>query len=119
MAEFGRRGNMVARRVVDAAGKPSGEVMWWFHCPGCDELHAYSVPRWTRTGTDDKPTFKPSLLVRSTQMSEGVAPFEFRCHLWLKDGQLQFLGDCTHELAGTTVPIPEPPPWLEGEGEIH
>lgn len=31
------------------------------------------------------------------------------CHCFVADGAMQFLGDCTHALAGQTVPIPEWP----------
>lgn len=113
MAEkLGRRGNMVAHNVSDMKGNSLG-LHWWFWCPGCDELHAYTTPRWTRTGTDDAPTFQPSLLVTYGKTSNK------RCHLFLRDGKLRFLGDCTHKLAATTVPIPEPPDWLIDEGEQH
>ncbi len=27
------------------------------------------------------------------------------CHSFVTDGQIQFLGDCTHKLAGQTVPL--------------
>ncbi len=112
MPEFGRRGNMVALRNVEQDGTPTGLVHWWFHCPGCDDTHMYTVPRWTRSGTDEKPTFAPSLLVRY-----GDKPGDKRCHLFLRDGVLDFLGDCTHALAGQKVPIPEPPKWLYDESE--
>ena len=115
--KLGRRGNMVARRVLkkDPASDAyvdTDEVRWWFWCPGCEELHTYSTPRWTRTGTDDRPSFTPSLLVTYGELKK-------RCHLYLTEGMLGFLGDCTHELKGQNVPIPEPPEWLEGEGEVH
>jgi hypothetical protein len=29
------------------------------------------------------------------------------CHSFITDGRIQFLGDCTHRLAGQTVPIPD------------
>lgn len=105
--QFGKRGNMVARRILDPqTKKPTGEVHWWFWCPGCEQAHAYTVPRWTRTGTDDEPTFTPSLLC-------GYGPNDpRRCHLYLRDGVLDFLGDCTHDLKGQKVPLPEPPEWL-------
>ncbi len=110
--EFGRRGNMVARRIVDKDRKPTGEVMWWFWCPGCEECHAYTLPHWKRSGTDDQPSFTPSLLVTHGKEHPG------RCHLYLTDGKLKFLGDCTHALKGQTVPIPEPPKWLHDDGEV-
>jgi hypothetical protein len=28
------------------------------------------------------------------------------CHCFIRDGQIQFLLDCTHALAGQTVPLP-------------
>jgi hypothetical protein len=30
------------------------------------------------------------------------------CHSFVVDGRIQFLGDCTHHLAGQTVDLP---PW--------
>lgn len=107
MPDLGRRGNMVAVRIADALNVPTGKVHWWFWCPGCEEAHAYTVPRWTRTGTDDAPTFSPSLLMRYGKHAGAKL-----CHLFLRDGQLRFLADCTHALAGQTVPLPEPPKWL-------
>ena len=52
------------------------------------------------------------------------------CHSWLHDGVWQFLGDCTHAMAGQSVPMipPEPGatfqrrhgwhlyPWTDDEG---
>lgn len=35
----------------------------------------------------------------------GKAPVDFVCHSYVRDGQIQFLGDCTHKLAGQTVPL--------------
>ena len=101
----GRRGNMVMNRVADSKGTDLG-LHWWFWCPGCDELHAYTTPRWTRTGTDAKPTFAPSLLC--TWGADNPA----RCHLFLREGVLEFLNDSTHALGGSKVPLPEPPEWL-------
>ena len=101
---------MVARRIVNADRSDTGEDHWWFWCPGCDELHAYTTPRWTRTGTDDAPTFSPSLLCTYGKDNNK------RCHLFLRGGVLDFLGDCTHALKGQKVPLPEPPAWLVDEG---
>jgi hypothetical protein len=59
-------------------------------------------PRWTFNGDLDKPTFNPSLLVTWTQHQMPQV-----CHSFVRDGQIQFLSDCTHKLAGQTVEIPE------------
>lgn len=34
------------------------------------------------------------------------------CHSFIRDGQIQFLSDCTHALAGQTVPLPA---WPDDE----
>lgn len=34
------------------------------------------------------------------------------CHCFIVAGQWQFLGDCTHELAGQTVDLPLLPDWF-------
>lgn len=89
------------------------EVQWYFWCPGCNELHNYTTdrkeglhPGWTFNGDMEKPTFSPSLLYPSKAV---------RCHLFLKDGKLEFCGDCGHALAGKTVDLPDYPddmnPW--------
>lgn len=97
----GRQGNLVIHRYV---GKENGVgYLAWFFCPGCEEPHAFEVPRWTFNGNYQNPTFSPSLLCR--------LPVKV-CHLFLRDGKLRFHSDCRHSLAGQTVPLPEPPEWL-------
>jgi hypothetical protein len=76
-----------------------------FRCPGCGSTHAVRVtgndpgPRWTYNGDPERPTFSPSILVTWGRLSK-------RCHSFVRAGEIEFLGDCTHELAGKTVPIP-------------
>ena len=81
-----------------------------FHCPGCEYGHAFRIapnpkypsdPVWAWNGSMDRPTFTPSLVVDV----RGEKPI--RCHLFCRDGQLQFLNDCTHKLAGQTVAMLE------------
>ena len=58
--------------------------------------------RWTFNDDLNKPTFSPSLLIRyPTSKKENV------CHSFIKNGNIQFLSDCTHDLAGRTVEIPD------------
>jgi hypothetical protein len=108
-----------------------GGVSFW--CPGCKEAHAIPVgdgpgPRWTYNGNPEAPTFTPSLLVRSGHYVPGhegdvcwcnwddkdeFPELKCRvCHSYVTDGQIQFLTDSTHELAGRTVPIPA---WQDRE----
>lgn len=91
-----------------------------FWCPGCNRYHGVFVDsadkrpgaQWTFNGNVNNPTFRPSLLVTYSD-PDGSEPDE-RCHSYITDGQIQFLGDCTHALAGQTVPIPD---WPYAEGE--
>lgn len=82
------------------------EVSLIFYCPGCKTHHSYRIksgigrPVWHWNGDMDKPTFAPSLLVNQSRPDS-------RCHLFLRDGMIEFLGDCHHELKGKTVPLPE------------
>lgn len=107
-----------------------GQVGFW--CPGCDCMHAIDVNPggWGFNGNYDKPTFTPSVMVTSghfakdwperkakgldcwcsfAQKHPGVTTFKcFLCHSFVKDGQIQFLTDSTHPLAGKTVALEIP-----------
>lgn len=90
-----------------------------FKCPACDMVHKIhhgsgSGPRWTFNGDVTKPTFSPSVLVTWTEPSDTPEEFDDHtkdikkiCHSFVTDGRIQFLGDCTHALAGQTVDLPE------------
>lgn len=90
-----------------------------FWCPGCNHVHGIAFgegpgPRWGWNQDAERPTFTPSLLVTYPANPDAEDDFkewrtERRCHSFITDGQIQFLGDCTHTLAGQTVPIPEWP----------
>lgn len=81
---------------------PRGGKLYLFHCPGCENAHPFEVGDngWTWNGSMEKPTFFPSLLVNA-----GTP--ELRCHSFVRDGQIEFLSDCFHALAGKTVALPE------------
>ena len=102
-----------------------------FRCPGCGNAHQVRVdagfgPAWGFNGDGDRPTFTPSILVRGGHYIHGQTPgncycdFQeryperepiagkcFCCHSFVTDGKIQFLSDCTHELAGQTVDLPD------------
>jgi hypothetical protein len=106
-----------------------GLVSFW--CPGCEEYHGIKVdgddthPKWGWNRNVDRPTFTPSILVRSGHYAPGHQsdscwctyneehpedknPFLCRvCHSFVTDGKIQFLDDSTHKLAGQTVEIPD------------
>lgn len=79
--------------------------MFLFMCPGCKSAHQIKTaegdkPRWTFNGDMVKPTIRASILVHK---HDGGQP---RCHSFVTDGNIQFLGDCTHDLNGQTVSLP-------------
>lgn len=96
-----------------------------FWCPGCDEAHTINVGSggWHWNGDADLPVFSPSILVTGTEWltdnehaqlmrGEHVEPTPKRCHSFVgcngaQPGQIIFLGDCTHSLAGQTVDLPD------------
>ncbi|SEN73857.1 DUF6527 family protein [Nitrosomonas marina] len=96
-----------------------------FLCPGCGKRHLIKhgsgkPPRWTWNGDAEKPTFRPSVLVRYEHWVPPAMPNQPPpesqekvidvCHSFVTDGRIEFLGDCTHALAGQTVDLPE---WTE------
>jgi hypothetical protein len=98
-----------------------------FLCPGCNEEHVISYgpgETWGWNSSMTAPTFTPSVLVRSGHYVDGQHPcwcdynaahpghtgmLCYICHSFVTDGRIQFLGDCTHKLAGMTVDLPEWP----------
>lgn len=110
-----------------------GRLTFW--CPGCDHSHTIQTgegpgPRWGWNGDAARPVFSPSVLVRGRDFTEkGEADYEawcaagspmpapqfesrdIVCHSFVgcngaQPGEIVFLGDCTHALAGKTVPLP-------------
>ena len=82
----------------------------WFFCNGCDLPHSLNVgpgagPRWGYNDNAEAPTFTPSVLSRYGMHGKDVV-----CHSFVTDGRIQYLGDCTHILAGQTVDLPN---WEE------
>lgn len=91
--------------------KIASDGLLMFYCPGCENHHGIwqnhnpnplTRAVWTWNGDLDKPTISPSILVQAD--FDGDHPRKI-CHSFVKDGQIQFLGDCTHALAGKTVSL--------------
>lgn len=77
---------------------------------------------WQFNGNVDRPTFSPSFrhCMLLQVFKDGKWTGEWRrdgdgnviqatCHYVLTDGILNFCDDCTHELAGKSMPLPELP----------
>ena len=72
-------------------------------CPACKTVHLFD-DRWTFNGDLQKPTFNPSMLVHEVKNEKYWQP---RCHSFVREGQIQYLGDCTHDMKGQTIDLPE------------
>jgi hypothetical protein len=112
----------------DACTVPDADKgeQFWFWCNGCTTHHRFVTKLakgeaghvWNFSGTIERPTFSPSLLYRWDDHAECMPPEPCRkpdckgkpkvCHLFVTDGQIRYLGDCTHALAGKTVAIEAP-----------
>ena len=96
---------MKIKRFTKEEGGYHGEL--GFYCPGCKQIHflndnetnAECVNRWDFNKDYERPTINPSYLTYYPDQT-------YRCHSFIRDGKIQFLPDCTHELAGKTVELP-------------
>lgn len=105
-----------------------GLLGYW--CQGCEELHQVNSG-WAFDGNVTAATFSPSVLVRSGHFASSWStgdpcwctynaehpnrPSTFkcrRCHTLIRGGMVEFLGDCSHALAGQTLPLPDLPAHL-------
>ena len=90
--------------IVQESG---GDGKWLFHCPGCGCGHWVRFdpalqPCWTWNGDPVRPTISPSILTSEETLDGQVIS---RCHSYVEGGNIRFLSDCTHALAGQTVPL--------------
>ncbi len=117
--------------IIETVERSGGAKAVSFTCPGCGDDHVANIeggpPCWAWNGSLDRPTLSPSLLVRcghymsehrsekcwctyNAEHPDNPAPFTcYVCHSFVSDGQIKFLGDSTHALAGQTVDLPELP----------
>ncbi|WP_282257251.1 DUF6527 family protein [Stenotrophomonas sp. PS02301] len=104
-----------------------------FKCPGCRLYHTLPVQgagtTWQFNGDVESPTLSPSILARGGCCYESEWHVQEKrrhlgpehcdkhhpdedgvsmchtCHSFVREGQIEFLSDYTHALAGTTVPL--------------
>lgn len=103
---------MTERILHTVEGDPGLRTFW---CAGCQCGHYFrTAPSpstspfagnsaiWTWDGDEQRPTVNPSILVRYDG-ADGAK----RCHLYVRAGHIEYLADCTHALAGKTIPMEE------------
>ena len=126
------------RNWVDPSTGNEGLSYW---CQGCKSLHSIRTKgpnSWSWNGDAERPVFGPSVLSRQGHYVPGwksengcACDYErehpdedhagFRCvicHTFVgcngaQPGEVIFLSDCTHELAGTVQPFPDLPEHLQ------
>lgn len=79
-------------------------------CPVQIRVSGTHYPVWGWNGDRYNPTFSPSIL---TRLPWGEDRQEIRNHVFVKNGIIQYLSDCTHELAGKSVELPKLCDWPE------
>lgn len=85
-----------------------GAWVWITQCPGCECYHSHDS-RWT-FNNPRRPTIYASYLCwynRKTDPDYNPEAPSLVCHSFTTEGRIQFLNDCTHELAGQTVNLPD------------
>ncbi len=73
-------------------------TLYMFWCPACHETHSFDVgegdDKWRFNGDMDKPSFFPSLRYD-------------KCHLILRQGIIEYCGDCLHGYRNMDVSLKE------------
>lgn len=104
------------------------EIGYEFWCVACKRRHRICTQikkgvrrqghpvkqQWLVIGDLDEPTFSPALRVmsRAGTWREGqwqVGPERLLCHLWVKQGYLEYQEDCPHRYAGKRMAMIDMP----------
>jgi uncharacterized protein DUF6527 len=88
-----------------------GQVVYAFRCLGCNEEHQVRLEgpyAWKWNGSLESPTIRNSILVNGSKSN----PTAEICHSFVTDGKIEYLGDCSHNLKGQTIELPD---WWEDE----
>lgn len=68
-------------------------------CPGCGGMHRIPTDGsrgWSWNGDFENPTISPSISV--TWPHRGSGTITKKCHFFIKNGKIDFCGDCTHDM---------------------
>ena len=124
----------LSKKLRNWCNPENGDEGLSYWCQGCDSWHSIKTKgagSWGWNGNVDRPTSTPSVLLQGKRMTEkgraehqawvaagmpkpAPATFDsapYCCHSFVTDGRVQFLGDCTHQLAGQTVELADLPDW--------
>jgi hypothetical protein len=84
---------------------------WTVECPASGHIEIPKDGRWIFNGDYERPSFHPSVNETRGKVDQTLAemasdPNVWRNHVFIRDGHIEYLSDCTHEFAGRTVEIP-------------
>lgn len=82
-----------------------GETWVWYYCPGCKHNHGVPAERWSWNGSLESPTLSPSVK-HYIRHEDGTC--ETICHYFVREGRIEYCGDCPHDLKGHTVEMQTP-----------
>ena len=74
-----------------------------FYCPACEMNHGINKT-WVISKDMENPTITPSILSR-TPNYKGIP--DYKCHMFVKNGMIEYLSDCSHWMAGKTIKMEE------------
>lgn len=122
------------RKWADPATGQEGLTYWCQGCKSTHQIRTKGPTAWGWNGDVERPVFTPSVLVTGRDFTDaGRAAFEvwhaagcpqpaplsfesqdMRCHTFVgcngaQPGEVIFLGDCPHALAGQVHPFPDLP----------
>lgn len=85
---------------------PERRLTWY--CPGCKCNHGVFVlpdhRGWNWNASLEFPTLRPSVLIKyNGPDADSTVGLPTVCHCFVNCGNIEFLSDCTHTLAGSTV----------------
>jgi hypothetical protein len=81
-----------------------GKTHYSIKCPACKVRHVLN-DKWDFNGDYNKPTFTPSLDYTGGRYNRDESYTKLHCHSYIKDGKIQFLNDCSHDMKGQTVDL--------------
>ena len=119
--------NKILHAIEKSDPRMEAHCDFLFWCPVCKCGHGIWTKQrngmgavWSFNGDMEKPTFQPSLLITQDLWTHPVTPENLKeweakpwhqekvrhvCHSYIVNGTIQYLGDCTHEFAGRTIPM--------------
>lgn len=125
MTSYIEMNRLSSKLLSDKDGNGVTHIYYW--CQGCKTTHGVMIDglhAWRYNNDPEHPTFTPSILSTSghyivehkggrcwcdynKEHPDNPATSCYRCHTFITDGKVQFLADCSHELAGQILDLPD------------